>query len=106
MNVQHLRDFHQGWVIGDFHPSLLQTQAFEVGVKHHPKGESWPTHTHQVLTEYNILVSGAMTLQGVHLTTGDVFTIHPGDVADPVFHEDCIVVCVKVPSVKGDKVVL
>lgn len=106
MKVQQLSDFHRGWVIGDFHPSLLQTTAFEVGVMHHHKGESWPAHVHQVLTEYNILIQGDMTMQGIRLSAGDIFTLEPGEVADPIFHEDCVIVCVKVPSVKGDKYIL
>lgn len=106
MQVRKLHEFHRGWVIGDFHPSILNTKEFEMGVMHHPKGEQWPFHTHLVLTEYNILVQGDMTIQGVRLTTGDVFILHPGDVADPEFHEDCTIVCVKVPSVKGDKVLV
>lgn len=93
-------------MIGDFHPSILQTTAFEVGVLHHAKHEAWPRHTHHQLTEYNILISGSMTLQNTLLTAGDVFTLLPGEVADPEFHEDCMIVCIKVPGVKGDKVLL
>jgi len=103
MKLEHLSDFHRGWVIGDFQPSVLQTQAFEVGVLHHHKGELWDHHTHHHLTEYNILVSGDMTIQNTRLQPGAVFTLLPDEVADPVFHEDCVIVCVKVPSVKGDK---
>lgn len=103
MKVHKLTDFTRGWVIGDFQPSILHTPDFEVGVMYHTKGEAWPRHTHLVATEYNIMIQGDMTMQGVRLTTGDVFILVPGEVADPTFHEDCIIVCVKVPSVKGDK---
>ena len=49
MKVERLSDFHRGWIIGDFQPSVLRTPDFEVGVMYHPKGEIWPAHTHQYL---------------------------------------------------------
>jgi len=103
MKVQKLTEFHRGWVIGDFEPSILRTKDFEVGVLHHPKNEQWPAHTHYQSWEYNILVAGKMTLQNILLEAGDVFTLEPGEIADPTFHEDCTVICVKVPSIIGDK---
>jgi hypothetical protein len=44
-----------------------------------------------------------MIIAGQELTTGDIFTIFPNEVADPVFLEDCEVITVKTPSVIGDK---
>ena len=37
------------------------------------------------------------------LTSGDIFIIYPGEISDPVFLEDCEIICVKSPSVPGDK---
>jgi hypothetical protein len=34
---------------------------------------------------------------------GDIFIIEPLEVAVPTFHEDCKVLCVKVPSLPNDK---
>ena len=34
---------------------------------------------------------------------GDIFILEPKEVADPIFHEDCKIVCVKKPSIIGDK---
>lgn len=97
-------DMKGGWFIGDFSPSAYQTKRFEVSLKVHPKGEQWPAHYHEHLTEVNLLVRGRMTLQGKELNEGDIFVLEPGEIADPAFHEDCEIVCVKVPSVPGDKV--
>jgi quercetin dioxygenase-like cupin family protein len=94
---------HRGWCIGDFAPSLLRTKDFEVGVLLHPKGEKWPARYHVKGTEYNILVSGSMRVCDTELTAGDTFVIEPYEVADPVFHEDCTIVCIKVPSDTKDK---
>lgn len=103
MNVTKIRDYVRGWFIGNFEPSLLKTSDFEVGILTHLKGEKWPAHYHKETIEYNVLVSGKMTVQGKELNSGDVFVFDKGEIADPVFLEDCTVVCVKVPSIPSDK---
>jgi len=98
-----LSDMYRGWCVGDFEPSLLRTKDFEVGVLLHPKGEKWAAHYHKEGTEYNILISGSMRVCDTELTAGDTFIIEPLEVADPTFHEDCTIVCIKVPSNTKDK---
>jgi quercetin dioxygenase-like cupin family protein len=103
MKKAKLSDMWRGWFIGDFEPSVLKTSDFEVGVLTHKKDEVWPEHYHKVATEYNVLLEGSMTIQGELIEPGDIFIFEPNEVADPKFHEDCTVLCVKTPSVKGDK---
>lgn len=103
MNVTKINDYVRGWFIGDFNPTVLRTKDFEVGVLTHPKGEKWPPHYHKESIEYNVLVSGKMVVQGKELNSGDVFVFEKGEIANPVFLEDCTVVCVKVPSIPSDK---
>lgn len=69
----------------------------------HTKGEQWPPHYHRESEEYNVLIEGKMIIHGEVLETGDVFVFEKGEVADPVFLEDCKLIVVKVPSVIGDK---
>lgn len=103
MEIIRIEDFTRGWIIGNFEPSLLKTDKFEVALLTHKAGEVWPKHYHKVATEYNVLVSGKMVIQGKELNSGDVFVFSPGDIADPIFLEDCSVLVVKVPSIIGDK---
>lgn len=103
MNVTNIKDYVRGWFIGNFEPSLLKTNDFEIGVLTHPKGEKWPAHYHKETVEYNVLISGKMVVQEKELNSGDVFVFGKGEIADPVFLEDCTVVCVKVPSIPSDK---
>jgi quercetin dioxygenase-like cupin family protein len=103
MRKRNIKDFWRGWFIGNFDPSLLKTEQFEVGLLTHLKDEKWPKHYHKVGTEYNVLISGRMTVAGSEMHPGDVFVFEPGDIADPIFHEDCQVLCVKTPSLPGDK---
>jgi len=103
MIKRNIKEFVRGWFIGNFEPNVLKTDQFEVGMLTHKKGEKWPKHYHAIGTEYNVLISGSMTVCGQDISPGDVFVIEPNEVADPVFHEDCALICVKAPSIPGDK---
>ena len=106
MKVFDINDMKGGWFIGNFEPSVLKTTTFEVGILKHTKGEEWPKHKHEHLEEYNYLVSGKMFINNTEINSGDVFVFQRGEIADPVFLEDCLVVVIKVPSVPGDKVII
>ena len=103
MKVLKLSDMTRGWFIGDFEPSIIRTSGFEVGVLTHKKDEDWGEHYHKIATEYNVLLKGRMSINGTVLEEGDIFILEPYESALPVFMEDCTVLCVKVPSVIGDK---
>jgi quercetin dioxygenase-like cupin family protein len=103
MKKHNLSDFWRGWFIGNFEPSLLKTEQFEVGYLFHPKGENWPDHYHKLGTEYNLLVKGKMKILGETIHEGELFVVEPYEVAVPEFLEDCYIVCVKSPGNKGDK---
>tara|TARA_Y100000296_G_C4952042_1_gene146702 strand:- start:112 stop:453 length:342 start_codon:yes stop_codon:yes gene_type:complete len=106
MDIFNIKDMTAGWFIGDFEPTAYSTKDFEVSYRVHQQGEEWETHYHKVGTEINLLISGQMTLQDKTLTTGDIFIIHPYEIADPVFLEPCAVLCIKTPSSPGDKYVI
>jgi quercetin dioxygenase-like cupin family protein len=103
MKSHKLDDFYRGWFIGNFDPSVLKTDNFEVGLLTHKQGEHWPKHYHAIATEYNLLVSGKMIIKETTIEPGDIFIIEPNEIADPIFLEDCKVLCIKTPSVPGDK---
>lgn len=106
MKTFRIEDFTRGWVIGDFSPSILRTDKFEVGLLREAKGSRPSPHFQRLATEYNILVEGRMTICGEEVVSGDVFVIEPLEVVEPVIHEDCIIVCVKTPSVPSDKILV
>ena len=103
MKRAKLSQFKQGWFLGGFKPSLLPTKQFEVGFKQHRKDEDYPAHYQQIATEYNLLVHGRMSIGKHVFNDGDLFIIKPEEVVKPIFISDCEVVCVKVPSLPGDK---
>lgn len=103
MKIRSLEEMHRGWIIGDFEPSILKTGCFEVGLLSHKKNEKWPAHVHKIAKEYNVLVSGKMKINGLVIEENTIFVIDEGEIATPEFLEDCVVLCVKVPSIPGDK---
>lgn len=103
MKKHNITEFKRGWFIGNFEPTVFKTANFEVGVLTHLKGEQWPAHYHKIGTEYNVLLEGKMHVCGQDIVAGEVFIFEPNEVADPIFLEDCKVLCVKVPSLPGDK---
>jgi quercetin dioxygenase-like cupin family protein len=103
MKKYNLKDFKRGWFLGNFEPSVLKTDQVEIGVLSHSKGEVWPKHYHKIATEYNVLLEGKMMVGGEIIEKGNIFVFDPNEVADPIFLEDCTVLCIKTPSIIGDK---
>lgn len=103
MDIFKMKDMKGGWFIGNFEPTAFKTEEFEVCYKQHTKGEQWDTHYHKEGTEINYLVDGKMIIQNKQLNKGDIFILHPFEIADPIFLEDCTVLIIKTPSKPGDK---
>jgi quercetin dioxygenase-like cupin family protein len=99
-------EFKGGWFIGDFEPSILRTQQFEVALAVHRKGDVWPKHYHSESVEYNLLVSGRMMIQNEVIEEGNIFVFDKGEIADPIFLEDCKVMVIKTPSLPHDKIIV
>lgn len=110
MKIHKLSSMKDGWFIGDFAPAAYNTEKFEAAYKVHKKDEDWPKHYQKTATEINLLISGSMEIEmdsgvSILISPGDIFIFAPGEAAKPKFLEDCGVVCVKMPSLPGDKVV-
>lgn len=106
MKLSKLENTIGGWFVGNFPNAAFQTDACEVSYKFHPKGETWDTHYQEKIIEVNLLVHGEMKIQGKILTPGTIFILYPYEIADPEFLSDCEVVCVKIPGIQNDKVVV
>lgn len=103
MKLAKLQDMKGGWYIGDF-DCAYQTKQFEVSFKIHKKESVWDTHYHKYVTEINLLVRGKMTIHDKILLPGDIFILEPYEIANPVFDDNCEIICVKVPGIRMDKV--
>ena len=103
MKTFRLDDMVRGWFVGDFSPSVVQTEAVEVGVRKYVAGDHEQWHLHKVTTELTAIVAGEVTMNGQRYSTGNIVLIEPGEGTD--FHclTDVTTVVVKLPSVKNDK---
>lgn len=93
----------KGWFIGDFQPTVLKAEGFEVGIKNYKKGDLEKRHFHKISTEYTVIASGKVRMNEQLYEEGSIVEIMPGESTDFEALEDTITVVVKVPSSKNDK---
>jgi quercetin dioxygenase-like cupin family protein len=103
MSNLNLSNFLGGWFIGNFTPTLLDTNNFEVGIKQYKAGTYEDTHFHKVATEYTIIVNGQAKMNNKIYKNGDIVIINPNQKTDFFAITDVITVVIKTPSVKDDK---
>ncbi len=104
MKINNIKEFTNGWFIGNFEPSILKQEQFEIAIHSHKKGDLGDKHFHKIATEINVIISGSIRL-GVNiiLKSGDIWTIYPNQIEKVEFLEDTKLVVIKTPSVPGDK---
>jgi hypothetical protein len=103
MKSVKLENMFRGWFVGNFEPSVLKTNAVEVGVKRYKSGDHESLHFHKIATEVTVIVSGRVRLNGAEFIAGDIVVIEPGEVTDFYVLEDAVTTVVKLPSVINDK---
>jgi hypothetical protein len=103
MQTAKLSEMTKGWFIGNFTPTLAPTEAVEVAVKEYPAGFSEEWHFHKIATEYTVIVSGEVEMNGSRYTSGTIIIIHPGEGTDFRALTPTITVVVKLPGASNDK---
>lgn len=102
MIIRNIKEFERGWFIGDFPKSILNTNHFEVALICCDVG-THPRHYHKIAVEYNVLIEGKLRVGNTIINPGDIYIIDKGEVTEQEFLEPSKVLCVKIPSVIGDK---
>lgn len=100
-----------GWLIGNFTPSVLKTEDFEIAHHKHPANYTGPYHYHKVATEYNYIVSGEVWIYLYNdgrkskqiLTPGLGWIVRPGQYFETYFNKPTDLIVIKTPSLIGDK---
>lgn len=106
MKLNKLKDMFRGWVVGNFEPSLYQTNDVEVAVKNYKAGDKEEKHYHKIATEITVIVAGMVLMNGIPYNGGDIITIEPGESTDFEALTDSITTVIKLPSVKNDKYII
>jgi len=103
MRKARLEDMKGGWFVGAFSPTVLKTDAAEVGVKHYTAGQAEKRHYHKIATEVTVIVSGEVEMNGVRYGAGQIIVIEPGDVTDFKAFTAATTAVVKIPGALNDK---
>ncbi|ARJ56394.1 hypothetical protein [Campylobacter cuniculorum] len=103
MKIFKLDDMIRGWFIGDFNPSVFNTEAVEVGVKRYKKGDYEQRHHHRIATEITAIIEGKVLMNDKIYSKGDIIVIEPNESTDFKALENTINVVVKLPCAKNDK---
>ena len=99
----NLDEMFKGWFVGNFEPSLYKTNEVEVGVKKYKMGEFENSHFHKIATEFTVIVSGIVEMNGVQYGENDIIKIVPGVSTNFKALTDVITVVVKLPGANNDK---
>ena len=106
MNKYKLDQFTRGWLVGDFKPSIINTNDFEFMVRFYKKGETEQKHVHKKADEITVIVSGTFLMNNDTFKKGDIIHLLPGDATDFKCLEDGATAVVKTPSIIGDKFII
>lgn len=107
MQKAFLKDFKKGWFLGGtFEPTLSKHPDFEIAVKFYNKGDWEDKHVHMIATEYTVVTTGCISLNGQYYYTGEIAMVEPGESVEFKAMEISTCVVVKMPSVVGDKYAL
>lgn len=103
MKVAKLEEMVKGWFVGNFKPTLIQTNDVEVAVKEYKNGDYEARHYHKLSTEITVIASGRVRMNGVEYGRGDIVVIEPNESTDFEVLEDTITTVVKYPGANHDK---
>ena len=100
-----LATFVDGWLVGDFSPSILRTAEIEIGLKTFESGATEPCHFQVRATEITAVIEGEILLAGCRFSAGEVVLIEPGEHANFLSVSNSKLLVIKFPSVPADKIV-
>ena len=104
METYNIKDFKDGWFIGDFTPSVFKNCFFEIAHHKHPKDYIGQLHTHKHATELTYIIKGTLVASDKYLCAGDMFVYKPDEIAMVKFLEDTELIVLKWPSLPNDKI--
>ena len=103
MRTARLDDMTKGWFVGNFTPTLFNTNDVEVAVKEYKKGQKESRHHHKIATEITVVISGKIRMNDIVYSKGDIIVMYPNEATDFEALEDTINAVVKIPGANNDK---
>lgn len=103
MKKYNLQNYINGWFIGNFIPTIIDTNQFEVAIKKYNSGDIENSHYHKIATEITVIVSGKVSMNNIIYEENDIILIHPNEKTDFICLTDVTTCVIKTPSIMGDK---
>ena len=103
MMLSNVKNYKNGWFVGDFDPAVFKTKNCEVGIHEYKKGFIGKDHFHLLSKEYNFIISGKLIANGTELNKGDIFIFSESEISSTEFLEDTLLLIVRDSSNKKDK---
>ncbi len=103
MKVGRITEFVEGWLLGNFEPSLFRTETIEIAIKRFNAGEEHYCHFQGRATELTVVIEGKIELGGVTLERDEYLRLEPREHGTLKVWENSTVLSVKFPSIPGDK---
>lgn len=103
MHIERLEHFSGGWFVGNFAPTLINSDSVEVCVKRYPAGTTEPVHFQRTAIEVTLIISGRCKIGGREFGEDDFCIIPPLEAAGFEALTDVVLVAVKSPSLPTDK---
>ncbi|WP_103559569.1 cupin domain-containing protein [Campylobacter concisus] len=103
MRTARLDDMTKGWFVGNFTPTLFNTNDVEVAVKEYKKGQKEARHHHKIATEITVVISGKIRMNDIVYSKGDIIVMYPNEATDFEALEDTVNAVVKIPGANNDK---
>ena len=99
----NLDKFINGWLVGNFKPSLIKTDEVEVGIKKIPAGTIGDGHYHKAGTEWTVIIDGHAIDNNSEYLNGSIITLMPNQRNFTEFVTDTTILVIKSKSVLNDK---
>lgn len=107
VEVFKLNNFTNGWIIGDFEPSILKNSGVELAVMNKKKGKgTHDYHYHEHCIEINVLIKGKMRCNNKIIEENDIFIFNKNVPSIYEYLEDCTFVVFKTEPSNTDKIIM
>jgi dTDP-glucose pyrophosphorylase len=107
IDIYDLKDFKNGWFIGDFEPSILKNSGVELAVMNKKKGVGiHDFHYHENCIEINVLIKGKMKVNNKIINENNIFVFNPYVPSVYEYIEDCTFVVFKNKPSNNDKIIM
>jgi hypothetical protein len=99
MKIYNIKDMINGWFIGDFIPSIIRTDQFEIAHHFEKAGIKCQAHRHTRSTEINYIIDGEAKVNDNFLGSGYIFVYEKDEISDVTFLRDTNLIIIRIPSI-------